>query len=95
MVYKTEYTMGTDNFWKFATEVFWSFFAIIMLAAFVSIGVACNAERLDTGSFQQNTSADTTLIIVKVFTITIDMISNFLFWFLVAMSGGWFILFKF
>jgi meckelin len=90
ITFMAEYKMDTKSFWQLCKTLFWILFVVMLLSVLVFLNVQSNTERLATDK-----SASNTLAMTNGFFMTVDLFSTIFFWFLYAMTGWWFIFFKF
>lgn len=89
--------MDTTNFWTLAVDYFWVLFSGTILILLIKIYIASKADRLDTSSMevQGASTVESSWLIFKVLILSLEQFSNVLFWYMVIMTGVWFIYFKF
>ena len=81
--------MDTSAFWKVCRTLFIVINILFAIVLIVKMIVWCQIPALNNDA-----SAKCKFTIVKFFILAIDLYSNIFFWFLVILTGYWFIFFK-
>ena len=84
----SEYTMDDSGFWRLARATFWTLLVILFILFLVMTAVHARAEGLAAREGSLGTAAKSIVSVFEVF-------STLYFWYLYAMTGWWFIFFKF
>ena len=87
--FTAEYAMDTDNFWNTIRGLFIAAMVIFAVIVVVHICIWSWGPTLE-----DDASAKCKYAIVKFGIIAIDVFSNLFFWFIVLVTGYWFIFFK-
>lgn len=87
--FTSEYAMDTTAFWNVIKIVFIVMNGIFLLLLIMRIIVWCR-----TPSLSNDAAATCKYAVVKIFVTGIDLYSYLFFWFLVIISGYWFVFFK-
>lgn len=87
--FTAEYAMDTTKFWHVVKIVFIIFNGIFGALLVLQMIVWCR-----TPSLSDDASAQCKYAVVKMFITALDLYSYLFFWFLVVLSGYWFIFFK-
>lgn len=88
--FMAEYKMETSGFWGLCKTLFWILFGVMLLTVMIFLKEQRSTERLQTNKSAQDSQAA-----FDGFFMTVDLFSTIFFWFLYAMTGWWFIFFKF
>jgi meckelin len=84
----SEYTMDDTGFWRLARATFWTLLIILLGLFFVMTAVHARAEALARREGCLGTAAKSIVSLFEAF-------STLYFWYLYAMTGWWFVFFKF
>ena len=87
--FTAEYAMDTSTFWNTAKGVFIAINVIFGLILIVQMIIWCQTPQLS-----EDATAQCKYAIVKVCVSAFDLYSTLFFWFLVFITGYWFIFFK-
>lgn len=87
--FTTQYAMDTTNFWKACSIIFIILNAFFVFLLIVQLIVWCQTPQLS-----DDASAQCKYAVVKIIVSAFDLYSYLFFWFIVVMSGYWFIFFK-
>ena len=88
--FESNYLNSTTGFWRGASITFW-----IVIAIFVVIMIILIKVMVERPVLESDANAMCTYYFVRTIINAIDVFSTLFFWYLFAMTGYWFVFFKF
>jgi hypothetical protein len=94
----SEYMMDDAGFWGLARATFWTLLVILLLLVIMMTAVHSRAEGLssrETSNSKYSNGPCSFGTFAKSIVSAFEVFSSLYFWYLYAMTGWWFIFFKF